>query len=407
MSLTAATGPTPAQLDACVSCGLCLPHCPTFRLTGDEIASPRGRIAAMSALAEGLVQIDDTYEEIMSLCLQCRACEAVCPSLVPFGPMMERTRARIAVERPTRMRWARRLLVGRALSMRWLLALVTAVVALLQRVGVTRWLPGRLGRIRGLRRQRVFPRSVIGVHDVAPAEPARSVALLAGCVMDPWFPEVHDATREVLQLAGFEVDVPETQGCCGALAAHEGAIDDARRMAARNVGAFSRYEYVIANAAGCSAHLKDYGHWSVDGRDLADRTRDVTEFVAELIAAGRLPRTVRHRGEVAVQDPCHLRHAQRIVDAPRDILRAAGYVPIEIDPDGICCGAAGLYAVFEAGTADVLGLRKAEQVRDAGPVIVASANPGCEIQLRYHLGGAFEVVHPIELYWRALLEEAD
>lgn len=400
--MAAAKVPTTAQLDACVTCGLCLPHCPTFRLTGDEVASPRGRIAAMGAIATGLMPSDETYAEMMSFCLQCRACEAACPSLVPFGQMMGGARAQLAKDQPTTAGRLRRFLVGRVLNMKWLLALVTSGIGVVQRLGIVRLLPKKLRLVRGLRPQRIFPHSVVGVHDNTPAAPAGSVALLAGCVMDEWFPDVHDATRGVLQMAGFTVHSPESQQCCGALAAHEGAADDAARMAKKNIAAFAGFDYVVADAAGCSAHLKDYGEWAEGGASLAARTRDVTELVAELIADGRLPQLPPGGGEVAIHDPCHLRHAQRIFDEPRAIVRAAGFTPVEIDPDGLCCGAAGLYMVYEHDTAEELGVRKAAQIRAAGPTTVVSANPGCEIQLRAHLDKGYRVLHPIELYWEAL-----
>lgn len=395
-------GPTQEQLAACVTCGLCLPHCPTFRITGDETASPRGRLTAMGAVTDGRIDPDEVYAGILSYCLQCRACEAACPSLVPFGEMMEGARANLAEARPTATGRIRRLLVGRLLNMKWLLALLTSGVGIVQRLGVMRLLPRRMRLARGLRRQRIFPHSAVGVHDLAPAVPTGSVALLAGCVMDQWFPAVHDATRGVLSVAGFQVDSPENQRCCGALAAHEGAAGSAAAMAKRNVAAFDGYDFVISDAAGCSAHLKDYGHWAEGGDSVAERTRDITEFVAELIEAGRLPRVSGLHGKVAVHDPCHLRHAQRIVDAPRTIVRAAGFEPVDIDPDGLCCGAAGLYMVYEPDTAEELGRRKFEQISAAGPKTVVSANPGCEIQLRAHLGRGYEVLHPIELYWQAI-----
>ncbi len=394
--------PNQDQLDACVTCGLCLPHCPTFRLTGDEVASPRGRLAAMGAIATGQLPSDETYADMMSFCLQCRACEAACPSLVPFGQMMVGAREQIAKDQPSMGGRFRRLLVGRVLNMKWLLALSSSAIGILQKLRIIRLLPARLRLARGLRPQRVFPHTVVGVHDNTPAVPAGSIALLAGCVMDEWFPEVHDATRGVLQMAGYQVDSPSGQQCCGALAAHEGAADDARRMAKRNTAAFAGYDYIVADAAGCSAHLKEYEEWAEGGDSVAERTRDVTELVAELIGAGRLPTMPAGRGQVAIQDPCHLRHVQRIVDAPRTIVRAAGYTPVEIDPDGLCCGAAGLYMVYEHETAHELGEKKAAQIQATGVNTVVSANPGCEIQLRAHLGEGYRVVHPIELYWEAL-----
>jgi len=394
--------PTEAQLDSCVTCGLCLPHCPTFRLTGDEIASPRGRLAAMGVIARGEMASDAAYADMMSFCLQCRACEAVCPSLVPFGRMMEGVREQLAKDQPNTASRMRRLIVGRVLNMKWLLALVTSLVGLLQRAGLVRFLPKRLSIARGLRRQRIFPHTVVGVHGDTPAQPVGRVALLAGCVMDEWFPDVHDATRGVLQAAGYQVDSPTGQQCCGALAAHEGAADDARRMAARNTATFAGFDLVVADAAGCSAHLKEYDEWASGGEAVASRARDVTELVAELIAAGQLPRVPGSRGKVAVQDPCHLRHAQRITAAPREIVRAAGYEPVEIDPDGLCCGAAGMYMVHEPEASAELGERKARQVEATGLSTVVSANPGCEIQLRSYLGNGYRVVHPVELYWEAL-----
>ena len=394
--------PSEAQLDTCVTCGLCLPHCPTFRLTGDEVASPRGRLAAMGAIATGQLPSDETYADMMSFCLQCRACEAACPSLVPFGHMMAGAREQLAKDQPTVSGRARRFMVGRLLNMKWLLALTTSAIGLLQKLRIISLLPERLRLARGLRPQRVFPHTVVGVHDHTPAVPAGSVALLAGCIMDEWFPAVHDATRGVLQMAGFQVDSPNGQQCCGALAAHEGAADDARRMAKRNTEAFAGYDYVVADAAGCSAHLKEYEEWADGGGSVAERTRDVTEIVAKLISEGRLPSIPEGRGQVAIQDPCHLRHVQRIVDAPRAIVRAAGYTPIEVDPDGLCCGAAGLYMVYEHEAAADLGEKKAAQIRGTGVTTVVSANPGCEIQLRAHLGDDYRVIHPIELYWESL-----
>ncbi len=220
--------------------------------------------------------------------------------------------------------------------------------------------------------------------------------------MDEWFPDVHDASRGVLQMAGLEVSSPSRQRCCGALAAHEGAATDAKKMAERNTAAFAGYDYVVADAAGCSAHLKEYDEWADGGSSVADRAQDITELVARLIEEGRLPRLPATGGEVVVHDPCHLRHAQGIYEEPRAIVRAAGFTPVDLDKDGLCCGAAGLYMVYEHETAALLGDMKAGLVREAGPKTVVSANPGCEIQLRNHLEDGYRILHPVELYWEAL-----
>jgi glycolate oxidase iron-sulfur subunit len=222
--------------------------------------------------------------------------------------------------------------------------------------------------------------------------------------MDPWFGEVHQAVIELLIRAGYRVVVPSDQTCCGALAAHDGDTNRARRLAARNVRALRGFDLVISDAAGCSSHLKEYAEWAGDGGSiLAGRAHDVTEVIATAIADGRLPSMSVDRGPVAVQDPCHLRHAQRVVDEPRVILRAAGYEPVDLADDQ-CCGAAGLYSLLRPEASHELGENKAAQVRLTGSTMVASANPGCEIQLRTHLDGWYRVAHPAELYWEALRE---
>jgi glycolate oxidase iron-sulfur subunit len=356
----------------------------------------------MAAVGEGLEEVDETFEQIMGFCLQCRACEVVCPSMVPFGRAMEGARAEIAAQRPGAQRTVSRFGVGTVLGSRAALKAATSGAAVAQRIKIDRILPGPLGRIRGLRPLPVRPPSIVGEVRAPDGPPIGRAAVLAGCVMDQWFSPVHEATLELLRRGGYFVEVPAAQTCCGALAAHDGAAEDASDMAARNVAAFAGYDVVVADAAGCAAHLKDLGHWAEGGDELAGRVKDVTEVVAFLIDSGHLPELAGDLGDVAVQDPCHLRHAQRIVREPRRILEAAGYRPVEIDPAGMCCGAAGIYMVLEAETSNLLGLQKADQVRAAGPSLVASANPGCEMQLRSHLGAEFRIAHPVELYWEAL-----
>jgi glycolate oxidase iron-sulfur subunit len=197
--------------------------------------------------------------------------------------------------------------------------------------------------------------------------------------------------------------VPAGQTCCGALAAHDGAAGPAAGLAARNVAAFEGVDVVVSDAAGCGAHLAEYRHWAEGGADLGDRVRDVTVLVAEAIDAGRLPTLPGGRGPVALQDACHLRHAQRVTAEPRRIVSAAGHEVVEIDEVGMCCGAAGVYSVLRPETSAELGRTKADQVRASGAVVVSSANPGCEIQLRSHLDDGFRIAHPIELYHEALL----
>lgn len=397
--------PTAGELSACVQCGLCLPHCPTFRLTGTESASPRGRLTAMRAVLDDVVEVDAAFDEVISYCLGCRACEAVCPGLVPYGRLLEGARAELTTQRPTAGRRIRRFALGSILPSRSLVRLGSLALAVAQRVGLTR-LPGPTRRVLGgMRRLGLRSASWAG-RSADPSGASRGTAVLfTGCVMDAWFPSVHEATVDLLTRAGYRVEAPPTQTCCGALAAHDGHVATARRLARQNVAALASAELVVVDAAGCSAHLKEYGHLLADGAELAGKVRDVTEVVAGLIADGSLP-TLPQTGErVAVQDPCHLRHAQRIVAEPRAVLRAAGLTPVEIDPDGLCCGAAGIYTVLRPDASAELGRRKAAQIAAVGVSAVASANPGCEMQLRSMVDPGVEVAHPIEWY-RQRLEAA-
>lgn len=398
--------PRPHELSACVDCGLCLPHCPTYRLTGDETASPRGRIAAMRAVGGGLVEMDQAFEDMMSFCLQCRACEPACPSLVPFGRAMEGARAEVAAQRPHSRRRFRQTLLGRLVTSPGLLRVGTRSVNRVRETGFFRLVPAAFrSSMTGMRRPSPTSTTWRGVVYPAQGEQIGTAALLVGCVMDAWFGEVHESTGELLTRAGYRVTAPVAQTCCGALAAHDGDPGRARRLAVKNVRALQGVDLVVSDAAGCSAHLKDYAEWAGDGGAiLADRARDITEVVAAAIIDGRLPKLATDRGAVAVQDPCHLRHAQRIVDAPRVIVSAAGYQPVDLADDQ-CCGAAGLYSLLNPETSQQLGEAKAAQVRRVGSTVVASANPGCELQLRAYLGNWYRVAHPVELYWEAIREE--
>ena len=229
-----------------------------------------------------------------------------------------------------------------------------------------------------------------------------TVALLSGCVQDQWFRPVNHAAIELLEIAGYRVESPSAQACCGALAAHDGRAEEAHRLAASNVQAFDGYDLVVATAAGCSAHLASYSHWDENGDAVESAALDITVAVARAIEDGRLPRLEPSGESMAIQDPCHLRHAQRVTAEPRLIVEAAGYRVVEIDEAGFCCGAAGLYTVLQPEASQQLGNQKAHQIRSTGVTKVASANPGCEMQLRSHLDDEHEVAHPIEWYLAAL-----
>jgi glycolate oxidase iron-sulfur subunit len=380
--------PSDEGLAACVQCGLCLPVCPTFRLTGRETASPRGRLQAMSAVATGVAEVDAKFEEIIDFCLGCRACEPVCPGMVPYGELLEGARAEIDAQRPSSIKSARGVVVGRLLRSGFFLSLATIALRVVQVLNLGWLVPPRLRR------------SVSGMRPLA-AKPRRSrrrgadgpvVGLLLGCVQERWFHGVNTAAIELLIRAGFQVRIPPQQTCCGALAAHDGHAVEAAEMSAVNEDAFAGCDIVVATAAGCSAHLTD---------TRTDAT-DITAVIAGAIADGLLPVTGQDRGAVVVQDPCHLRHAQGLVEEPRSILRAAGYQPIDLDDEGLCCGAAGLYTVLQPKASMQLGEWKADLIGATGESLVSSSNPGCEMQLRAVLGHDYRIAHPIELYLEAI-----
>ncbi|MDP9295518.1 MAG: (Fe-S)-binding protein [Actinomycetota bacterium] len=401
----AGDAPSDADISSCVACGLCLPHCPTYRLTGEESASPRGRIAAMRTVAEGRAELDDSFSTFMDLCLSCRACEDVCPSHVPFGRMMERARAQIEPRRGPAERAVRTIGLDWMLSRNWALTATAALAPLAKP-----FLPRRMARLvpRAPLRELVRPLPRL----TEPRSVKRgTVALLSGCVQDRWYRSVNRATIRVLARNGWRVIVPRDQSCCGALSAHYGHLDASRKLARRNVRSFGRtrdpVDHVVTNAAGCGAHLKEYGELlggDAAAKHLAHATRDVMELLAE---EGFEPPAAGFRGprRVAYHDACHALRAQGIFRQPREVL---GSIPdlelVEIRNGDRCCGAAGLYNVLQPEMSGQLAQDKVEAIAESGAPTVATANPGCAMQLGSALrdsGSRVRVLHPVELLDRA------
>jgi len=396
----------------CVHCGLCLSSCPTYRATGRETSSPRGRVYLMRGVAEGRLPLESLVEEAW-LCLGCRACETACPSGVAYGRLIEETRAE--VERAGLRRGLARRIESFALR------------RVVPRPGALRAVVTLLGVVQRLRLDRLalplLPRALREVHALAPAVPRRAarrrlpglvagtpplrgrVALFEGCLMPELFGAVNAATARVLAREGFDVVVPRGQGCCGALQAHAGDASFARELAATNVAAFEggAFDALISNSAGCGAALREYGHWLGDaGRGLAGRVRDVCEF---LDAVGLRAPLGPIAGRLCYDDPCHLVHGQRVEAAPRRLLTRIPELRLVPHRDAsACCGAAGIYNLTHRQMSREVLARKLDALAEADPDWIATGNPGCLMQLA---AGARErplraaVLHPVELLDRA------
>jgi glycolate oxidase iron-sulfur subunit len=385
------TGPLQLDADAlnaCVSCGLCLPHCPTYRVTGREIASPRGRITAMRAVEAHEAPIDDAFRAAMEECVSCRGCEAACPSGVQFGQLMEATRAALPRPRSLARRAAEWLGYRVVLPRHWLVLASTWVAWVGQRL---RLVPARFGL------PRLSARSLRSLDVPIGGNP--DAWLFTGCVMDAWLRDTHRSAARVMRAIGVHVARPPARAaCCGALHLHAGREAEARTLALRVMAAMPGDAPVVVDSAGCGAAMKEYGELlgSPEARAFGERVEDFSEWLAHQPAPRLRPSGTR----VVVQDPCHLRHVQKADGAVRDVL-APAYDLLETTDDGLCCGAGGAYAVTQPELSRRILDRKLDALRAAGGAnpIVASANPGCMVQLR---GAGIDARHPADLIAEAL-----
>ena len=419
---TATDKPEYADYSRCVHCGLCLNHCPTYRLWGQEPDSPRGRIRQMQLVDEGRLELGDAFVRHIDRCLDCRACETACPSGVEYGKLVEMARAQIASQyrRPILSRLVRDFVYRRLLPYPGRIKAAARVLGVYQRSGLAGLARGSgILRLLGLQdRERLLPKidskfffDEIGRTFPAVGERRARVAFFAGCVARVTFSELNRATIRVLQANGCEVVVPAGQVCCGALAAHAGEREVARKLARANLSAFGAgdFDAIVTNAAGCGSTLKEYAHLFSAG-DLAHehvagfvgKVRDVTEFLAELELVAPM-RTLTLR--VTYQDSCHLAHGQRIREAPRKLIRAVpGVELMEMRLADQCCGSAGVYNVTETEASLQLLALKMECARETKAQAIVTANPGCILQLRAGAemhGTGQEVLHVVELLDRA------
>ena len=409
-----------ADLNKCVHCGLCLNACPTYRELHVEMDSPRGRIFQMRQVANG-APITDSYVEHLDLCLACRGCETACPSGVPYGRLIEAARAQIenGTKRPLGARLLRSLVFEHLLPSRGWLKFAGTMLRIYQASGLQRavravGLPGRLAEIEALAPQAEAPFFFENIGRVYPAAGERKyrVAFLSGCIANVCFSRLNEATVRVLQANGCEVTVPEAQTCCGALHVHAGLRDAARSLAKRNIAAVlsdavrgGAFDAVLTNAAGCGSTLKEYHDlleedpaWKDRAAIFSSQVKDVTEFLASIELN---PRMGEVDATVTYQDSCHLAHGQRVRSAPRELLkRVPGLRFKEMPMADLCCGSAGVYNVVETEMSLAVLAKKMESVNLTKAERVATANPGCMLQLRVgarRFGHGQTVSHVIEI----------
>lgn len=404
-----------AGIDACVHCGFCLPACPTYLALEDENDSPRGRLVLMRALLDGRVAPDDEAMQHIDQCLGCRGCETACPSGVPYGELLEATRATINAHRP--LPWIARAVLA-VFAHEWLLRPALHAARVLRATGLAqlgaRLLPARfampLAMLASTARAPRREWTATGPNDRGRA------ALLTGCVMEGLFTDINRATETVLTVNGYRVIDAPGQVCCGALHAHAGDASTARALARTNIAAFeqSGADVIALNSAGCGAMCRSYGHllahdraWAARAAAFSAKVRDASELLAAAgpVVTPAVPNPVR----VAWDAPCHLEHGQRVVDPPLKLLRATGTIALTpLAGSDQCCGSAGIFNLVQPMVAERVLEPKLAAIRDSGAEVVATANPGCLMQIGGGLlleGSTVTARHPIELLDAAYASE--
>ncbi|MFC0211149.1 (Fe-S)-binding protein [Paenibacillus chartarius] len=421
------------QLTNCMRCGFCLPACPTFKETGIEAESPRGRISLMKATVDGLLEPNVRFEEQMSHCLGCRACEPACPADVKYGRLIEQARDAIE-DHTTRHRWwvkavrgvvfrglfphqRRMRLLGKGLRLYRQSGLQKAA----RKLGIVGMFSKHMADM-----ERILPEAsgkgvveLLGTRIPAEGEKRGTVGMFRGCLMDVLFTETNRKTVELLSAAGFEVVIPEAQNCCGALHAHSGEADLAKQLAKNNIRAFRDIgvDYIVSNAGGCGAILTEYDHllhnepeWREGAEWFARRVIDVSKLLLEngkelgppKRAGGGAP-SVR----VTYQDSCHLKNVMRGGQAPRQLLHnTAGVEFVEMMEAGACCGSAGIYNITQPEMAGTILERKMGHAQATAAHYIVTSNPGCLLQMKLGIekhakGKGMQAVHLVDFLYDA------
>ena len=414
--------PQPELIDACVHCGFCLSTCPSYRVIGKEMDSPRGRIYLMDAINQKEATIDATTTQHFDSCLGCLACVTTCPSGVQYDrllaatrPQVERNQTRSLPDRlirtlifnlfpyPNRLR--------NFLPPLWLYQKL-GLQRLVRNTGILKKFAPRLAAMEAILPQITTLSPHDNLPEVIPAQGEKRyrVGMILGCVQRLFFSPVNEATARVLTANGCEVVIPRTQGCCAALPAHQGQEAQAQALARQMIDSFidENLDAIIINAAGCGHTLKEYGHIMADdskykkkAEEFASKVKDVQEFLAEIDLTAKLHPLSTEELTLVYQDACHLLHGQKISVQPRQLLRKIPGVKLREPLDAsLCCGSAGIYNMLQPETADELGRQKANNLINTGASVIASPNPGCSLQIQKHLelqGSDVKLLHPVEL----------
>lgn len=414
--------PQKELIDACVHCGFCLSTCPSYRVIGKEMDSPRGRIYLMNAIQQGEAAIDETTSQHFDSCLGCLACVSTCPSGVQYDQLISKTRPQVERNQPrTFQDKIIRSLIFNLFPYPQRLRIFLPLFWLYQKLGIQ-----KLVRATGLL-QKIFPRlgamdSILPevtlksftqkFPDIIPSQNQKRyrVGMILGCVQRLFFSPVNEATARVLTANGCEVVIPKTQGCCAALPEHQGQEKQAQALAKQMIDSFEETEvdYIIINAAGCGHTLKEYSHILADDPDykekakqFSEKVRDVQEFLAEVGLTSSLSPLTEGELTMVYQDACHLLHGQKISLQPRQLLKQIPGITLKEPIDAaLCCGSAGIYNMLQPAVADELGQQKVNNLLNTGAKLIASPNPGCSLQIKKHLrlqGKEITLMHPMEL----------
>ncbi|HLR64485.1 MAG TPA: (Fe-S)-binding protein [Pseudogracilibacillus sp.] len=417
------------ELMNCTRCGFCLPSCPTYFETGqNEVHSPRGRIALMKSVVDGIMEPSDELKRSIDVCLGCRACEPVCPSGVKFGKLLEQSRDAIyqTIKQPLHVRIVRNITFSKLFPHKDRMRHVTNFIGIYQRSGLQKI-------VRKTKATSLLPKQLNEMEKVLPNIPTNKklknrphvlpnqtketyrVAFFSGCLMDTMFMKTNDATLTLLNKVGCEIVVPETQGCCGALHGHSGELNQAKEMAKRNIIAFEEenIDFIITNAGGCGAFLHDYGElfnndpdWHDRAKRFANKIKDVSQVLVELVLSQFELSLPKQR--VTYQDSCHLKNVQDTYKAPRALIKAIeGIEYVEMNQASSCCGSAGIYNILEPEMSQKILQTKMDHMKDTKATTIVTANPGCLLQMKLGveqegLSQTVRVVHIADLLHEAL-----